>query len=308
MKHILITGADGQDGRYMRELIDQTEPDAVVSFFTRSSWLTIYEMVRRAKFDECYHFAAFHRSSQAGTDRDAAESEKKYLADLNLTHDLLSALREHAPHCKVFLAGSCHQFGQQYDEHGTAIMPPLNERTPMRPDTMYGITKLAMMQMGNYFCGHHNLFVSTGILFNHESPLRGPSFITSRLARAAARGEKIEVGDLNAMVDWGFAGDYVKAMRLILEQEDPNIFVISSGELHTVREFAEEAYAHAGRNYKDFVSEAPMMHRPVSRGYFGDPSDIIRRGWTPTTEFSDLIKMMVDSHFGRTNGNSGSQN
>lgn len=299
MKRVLITGALGQDGTYLAEsfLGESVE----VYGYVRTTQISLRETIEQVRPHECYHLAAFHKSSQAGTDRDAPASEKRYLADLDSTHELLAAIREYAPLCRVFLAGSCHQFGQQYDKHGTPIMPPLDEMTPMRPQSMYGITKLAMMQMGNYFVGAHNIFVSTGILFNHESPRRGPSFITTRLARAAALGEKIEVGNLDAKVDWGFAGDYVKAMRLMLSDEvDPSIYVISSGELHTVREFAEIAYAHVERDYREFVTEEPMMHRPVSSGYFGDAGCIRALGWEPKTSFVELVKMMVDSAYGNS--------
>lgn len=289
MKKILITGGHGQDGHYLRKFLLELDPTAKV-FPIGSQDKNIATDIWQIKPDECYHLAAFHRSSQAGTDRDAVSSEKRYLADLNFTHDLLSALREYSPACKVFLAGSCHQFGPVVNDYA------LREETPMRPNTMYGITKLAMMQMGQYFLGQ-GLFCVTGILFNHESPRRGPSFVTSRLARAAARGERVEVGDLDARVDWGFAGDYVKAMVAMVRSEVPNSYVISSGELHKVRDFAKIAFQHRDLDYRNFVTEEPTMHKPVTRGYFGDNSAIRRQlGWAPTTSFRDLVRMMVDSH------------
>ena len=179
-----------------------------------------------------------------------------------------------------------------------------DERTPMRPTSMYGITKVTMMQMGAYF-RERGMHVCTGILFNHESPRRGLDFITSRLARAAALGEKIEVGNLDTWVDWGFAGDYVQAMVQMVRADVPRDFVISSGERHTVREFAALAFERVDREYRNFVTEEPTMHKPVSRGYFGMAGRLrATLGWQPQTRFYDLVGMMVDSHrLGEKNGN-----
>lgn len=295
MKRILITGPLGQDGRYLGELLSE-EPETDLYGFT-SYDRNLAGFVEQVRPHECYHLAAYHKSSQAGTDRDAASSEKKYLqTNVHMTHDLLSALREYAPQCRVFLAGSCHQFGPVT----TGVQ---DEKTPMRPTSMYGITKLTMMQMGAYF-RERGMHVSTGILFNHESPRRGADFITSRLAYSAARGEKIEVGDLDAMVDWGFAGDYVRAMVTMVKEDVPKDYVISSGERHTVREFAALAFDRAGFDYRDYVTEEPRMHKPVSVGYFGFAQKIRDLGWAPQTSFSELVRMMVDFHLGRKNGNS----
>jgi GDPmannose 4,6-dehydratase len=199
----------------------------------------------------------------------------------------------------VFLAGSCHQFG---DAPG-----PQSEATPFSPTNLYGITKTAATHLGRYYRERHGMHVSTGILFNHESPRRRLDFITAQIAKGAVeclRGNQKElvVGDLNAKVDWGFAGDYARAMRMMVAADKPDDYVISSGELHTVGEFVTEAFDYARLKldgpYHNFVREDPSTYRPVSKTtYFGDNAKIRNRlDWNPQVGFKQLVHMMVDHY------------
>lgn len=313
-RRVLVTGAAGQDGTYLarlcaargdhvvglsrRRVSDPAFADARAGDITDHAELDA--LVRELAPDECYHFAAYHRSSQATSIRPEDE-ERAYLeTNLIALQALLASLRAHAPSCRVLLAGSCHMFGD-------VDVSPQNEDTPFRPNTLYGITKTAAAQLGRVYRESRGLFVCTAILYNHESPLRGPDFVTTRLARAAAdvkrgRASTIGVGNLEARVDWGFAGDYAQAMARMLSAPTPQDFVVASGVLHTVRDFAEIAFAHVGLDWRQHVVQDTGMHRPVSRGvYHGDIARITAvLGWTPTTPFADLVRMLVDAQLERT--------
>jgi GDPmannose 4,6-dehydratase len=252
--------------------------------------------LREARPDECYHLAAFQRSSATrtvpvdeGTD-ERASIETNFLS----VHTILRTLCECRPECRVFLAASCHMFGDTTET-------PQTERTPFAPTNIYGITKAAATLLGRFYRGQKGMFVCTGILYNHESPLRGPDFVTARIAQAAVRikqgsTEKLTLGNLYAQVDWGFAGDYVQAMHAMLQAEKPEDFIIASGELHRVRDFAEIAFRHVGLDWTAYVQEDASVHAPVSRAvYQGDATAIRERiGWKPRTTFEELVKMMVD--------------
>jgi GDPmannose 4,6-dehydratase len=306
----LITGISGQDGTLLAELLHARGVEVVgvcrgagsprSSAVARMVPLDLRDgaalraLVAEVRPDECYHLAAYHRSS---TTVDApADEERAYLeTNLYATHTLLDALRAHRPDCRVFLAGSCHMFG---DPNET----PQNEDTPFRPTSLYGITKVASAHLGHLYRAQHGLFCATGILYNHESPLRGPGFVTQRIVRGAVaiargRARELTVGDPDARVDWGWAADYVDAMRLMLAADAPEDFVIASGDLHSVREFATLAFARLGLDADQHLLQDPAAHRPVSRAqYFGDISRIrTRLGWSPSTPFAAWVSQLVDA-------------
>jgi GDPmannose 4,6-dehydratase len=262
---------------------------------------SVHELIGELKPDQCYHFAAHHHSSKArpGLDSPRALSDdesRSFQVNLLGTHALLAALREHAPHCRVFLAGACHVYGNP-------PVTPQTEDTPMVPDSLYGICKLASLHLGRQYRERHGLYCVTGILYNHESPRRPRGFVTTELARAAAevsRGKRSEVTvlDPDARVDWGFAPDYVEAMALMLEQSVPEDCILASGALHSVRDFARVAFAHVGLDAADYLKHsAPAQRKPSRLPYSGDISRTVERlGWRPKTSFEQLVRAMVDHH------------
>jgi GDPmannose 4,6-dehydratase len=224
------------------------------------------------------------------------EEARSFHVNLLSTQVLLAALREHAPHCRVFLAGSCHVYGK-------VAVTPQTEDTPMMPEAHYGICKLAALHLGRTYRERHGLYCTTGILYNHESPRRPRGFVTTELARAAVevlRGkrEEVTVMDPDAQVDWGFAGDYVEAMALMLEQSTPEDCIIASGVLHSVRDFARVAFAHVGLNADDYLKRSPSaQHKSGRLPYCGDITRTCERlGWRPKTSFEQLVRAMVDHH------------
>jgi GDPmannose 4,6-dehydratase len=246
--------------------------------------------------DEIYHLAGYHRSSAAEVSVTEAEEERLYFRNnIEATRELLRAAHELVPRTRVFLAGSCHVFGHAEES-------PQSERTPLRPNSLYGISKATSLWLGRYYRETLGLFCATGILYNHESPRRGPTFVTARIARAAARiarGEERElvVGNLEAQVDWGFAGDYVEAMVRMLEAPAAGDFVIASGELHRVRDFVEIAFDYVGLDWREHVRQSAGVHQPVAAAvYHGDITAIRRLGWAPRMSFEELVRGMVDAH------------
>lgn len=307
MSRALITGIGGQDGTLLAELlarrgdavvgVARREPSARVRAVADVRLLDITDgpalaaLVGELQPDLLFHLAGEH----AGGAGAAVDEGRLVRANVVATHDLLQAVRERAPGCRVVLAGSCHIFG-------AGAPPPQDEETRALPDNVYGLTKLAVLHLGRLYRERHGLRSSTAILFNHESPLRPPGYLTRRVADAvvaiAARGAgELTLGDLEASVDWGSAADYVDALARMAALDAPEDLVVASGEAHTVRELAELAFARVGLRAADHVRTDPGLVRADRRkGYRGSPARLLARtGWRPTTPFPALVAELVDA-------------
>jgi GDPmannose 4,6-dehydratase len=215
--------------------------------------------------------------------------------NINGTHFILAALRRVAPHCRFYFAGSSEMFGQ-------ADEVPQNERTRFQPRSSYGISKVAGFQLTRNYREAYQMHASSGILFNHESPRRGYEFVTRKItsgvaAIVAGRAKELRLGNLEARRDWGHAHDYVQAMWAMLQQPMPDDYVIATGETHTVREFAEAAFAQVGLDYRQYVVEDKQLIRPAEVNILqGDAAKAQRvLGWTPTVRFQALVQEMVSA-------------
>lgn len=306
----LIIGSAGQDGRYLAEFLskkgywvagvdrtDRSESSAALDAYWRCDLRNpslIPSAIDRSIPSEIYYLAAQNFSSEDEQLRTAP------IADL-LTVNLLGAavtlstITARFPRCRFFYAGSCHVFGD-------AMVAPQNEGTPHNPTTPYGISKSAGLRLCRYFRESCGVFAVGGILFNHESPLRRPPFVTARIAHAAAlvsagKGKKIAVHDTAAVVDWGAASDFVEAMWLALTHSGPNDYVIATGIAHTVGEFAQAAFSHVGARWEDWVVSDSCGSTRQSAPYVGDSTRIRRATrWEPRTSFHTLVETMVDAH------------
>ena len=250
--------------------------------------------VRRAieasRPDECYHLAA---QSFAGAD---SERERETLStNIVGTHNVLAALVHGAPDCRLFFAGSSEQFGDPEES-------PQSERTPFQPRSVYGISKTAGYGLVRHYRERRGLRASCGLLFNHESPRRGPAFVTRKISLgvariAAGKARELILGGLDARRDWGWAPEYVQAMWLMLQQPEPDDYVIATGETHSVREFAERAFAAAGLDYQQYVRIDGSLQRPpetVER--VGDARKARDRlGWRARKPFAEIVREMVAS-------------
>ena len=315
-KKAFVTGISGQDGSYLAELLLEKgyevygivrrhshaegqnirfahiKDNLNVDYGDLLDQSSLYKILASVKPDEIYNLAA---QSHVRVSYDVPQ----YTMQTNVvgTLNLLEATRHCCPNSKFYQASSSEMFGNCIDEDGFQ-----RETTPMKPVSPYGCSKLASYCIIRNYRNSYNLFASNGILFNHESPRRGASFVTAKIARAAAaisKGlqDKLVLGNLDAYRDWGHSKDYVKAMYLILQHHEPDEFVISSKETHSVRDFCEAAFNRVGLDYKDYVEQDPKFMRPEELARLKGDSTKARKAleWEPEYNFNGLVEDMVDS-------------
>lgn len=321
-KRALITGAAGQDGTYLSDLLlgkgyevfgvagpypgdffERVEASdgrlhSVVADLTDME--SLLAAVDASSPDEVYNLAA---QSSVGDSFDAAiaTTEVNALGVLRL----LEALRQRAPEARFFQAASAEMFGN-------AAEMPQRETTPLHPRSPYAASKTYAFHIVGSCRDSYGMHASNGIMFNHESPLRGLQFVTRKISDGAARiklglTQELVLGNLDAKRDWGFAGDYVEAMWLMLQQETPGDYVVASGEVHTVRDFCAAAFAHVGLDYENYVRTDARFFRPVDVNvFYGDATKARRAlGWSPKVGFQELVAMMVDADLERLQGPDG---
>ena len=320
MKKALITGIDGQDGSYLSEFLLQQgyrvhgiirrvaieDPQhhlwrikhildkIVIHPGSLESYASLFNVVEKVKPDECYHLAAQSFVSYSFEDEFSTIN-----TNINGTHFILSAIKEGAPKCRFYFAASSEMFG-----HAKKV--PQNEDTPFHPRSPYGISKVAGFELTRNYREAYGMFALSGMLFNHESPRRGFEFVTRKITNAVAEikfglTDKLLLGNLEAKRDWGFAGDYVKAMWLMLQQDKPEDYVIATGEVHSVKEFVELAFKYAGLNWRRYVTIDKALYRPAEVNVLmGDYRKARKKlGWRPTVKFEELVKIMVDADLER---------
>lgn len=316
MPKAIITGVTGQDGSYLAELL-LAKGYEVVGVVRRSSHdsyerighlldrLTVVpadlldqhsltEVIREHRPDEVYNLAA---QSYVPTSWTQPVLTGEFTA-LGVTR-ILEAIRLAHPAARFYQASSSEMFGK-------VVETPQRESTPFYPRSPYGVAKVYGHWITVNYRESYNLFAVSGILFNHESPRRGMEFVTRKVTDGAARiklglARELRLGNLDARRDWGFAGDYVEAMWLMLQQASPRDFVIGTGEQHTVRELVELAFDRVGVDWKKHVVQDPRFMRPAEvETLLADPTAARRDlGWTPRTPFRDLVTMMVDADLAR---------
>jgi GDPmannose 4,6-dehydratase len=316
MKIALITGIDGQDGSYLAEFL--LEKGYQVHGIVRrvaledaehhlwrikhilkrihihagslESYASLFNIVHKIKPDECYHLAAQSFVSYSFEDEFSTIN-----TNVNGTHFVLSAVKEGAPKCKFYFAASSEMFGLVRET-------PQDEKTPFHPRSPYGISKVAGYYLTQNYREAYGLFACNGICFNHESPRRGFEFVTRKITDSVAKIKlglikKLRLGNLEPKRDWGFAGDYIKAMWLMLQQDKPDDYVIATGQTHSVKEFVKLAFEYVGLDWKKYVVIDKTLYRPAEVNLLkGDYSKAKRKlHWIPTVKFEELVKMMVDS-------------
>lgn len=311
-KRALITGITGQDGSYLAELL--LDKGYEVFGLTRrlsaaNYWrldhlidrvtlipgdlldqLSLIRVLERARPDELYNLAAMS-FVPASWDQPMLTGE---FNSQGVTR-VLEAVRVVDPKIRIYQASSSEMFGKVREI-------PQRESTPFYPRSPYGVSKVFAHYITVNYRESYDLFAVSGILFNHESPRRGLEFVTRKVTDGVARiklglSDRLALGNLDAQRDWGFAGDYVRAMWMMLQQPDADDYVIATGESHSVRELVEVAFGHAGLDWERYVTLDPAFLRPAEVDHLiGDSSKArARLGWTPTVDFPGLVKMMVDA-------------
>jgi GDPmannose 4,6-dehydratase len=312
----LITGITGQDGSYLAELllakgyevhgmvrrVALEDPGHRIGRISHildrvhlhagslESLPSVYQVLRKAEPEECYHLAAQSFVSYSFDDEFSTLQ-----TNINGTHYLLAAVKEIVPKCRFYFAGSSEMFGK-------AEEVPQRETTRFHPRSAYGISKVAGFDLTRNYREAYGLHASNGILFNHESPRRGFEFVTRKVTSSVARiragkARELRMGNLEAKRDWGHAADYVEAMWRMLQRDEPDDYVVATGETHSVREFAELAFGFAGLDYRDHVVVDPQFYRPAEVDLLLGNAARARAelGWSPRTSFESLVRQMVES-------------
>ena len=319
MKKALITGITGQDGSYLADLllkkgyevhgiirrastfntsrIDHLYEDPHVHgvklflhYGDLSDSVCLVKLIYQLEPDEIYHLGA---QSHVRVSFDIPE----YTADVTGvgTIRILEAMREAGAKSRFYQASSSEMFGKVQDV-------PQSETTPFWPRSPYGAAKVFSYWATVNYRESYGMHASNGILFNHESPRRGETFVTRKITRAVAAiklglQKELFLGNLDAKRDWGYAPEYVEAMYMMVQQDQPDDYVIATGETHTVKEFVEEAFGHVGLDWQQYVKHDARYERPAEVDLLiGDPAKAKRQlGWEPKTRFTDLVKIMVDA-------------
>jgi GDPmannose 4,6-dehydratase len=298
MPRAIVVGHNGQDGALLADQLRARGYD--VTGIGRSGPISILDreqvagLVRSLRPAHVYYLAAHHGSSEGARGDVFATLESAFRVHVMGLMQFLDAIARGSPATRLFYAASAHVFGDP-------ATVPQNEATPFAPICTYGITKAAGAGLCRMYRRDHGVFCSVGILFNHESPRRAPSFASRKITRAVAAikdgtSDSLVLGNLSAQVDWGDAEDYVDAMQRILNHSVADDFVVSSGDLHTLREFVEIAFATAGLDSSKYVREDPTLLRNATprRQLFGDSAKLTAAtGWRPRTPFVQLVHKMV---------------
>jgi GDPmannose 4,6-dehydratase len=322
MRRALITGVTGQDGSYLAELllgkgyevhglirrastfntdrIDHLYEDpheTGARFFLHHGDLTdgtaLRRVFERIQPDEVYNLAA-QSHVRVSFDEPEYTGDVVGLGTLRLLECVRDYVEHHGNQVRFYQAGSSEMFG--------AAPPPQSEATPFYPRSPYAVSKAS----AHWYCVNYReafgLFICNGILFNHESPRRGETFVTRKITRAVGRirhglQQKLYLGNLEAKRDWGFAGDYTEAMWLMLQRPKPDDFVIATGTSNSVREFVEAAFEYVGLDWAQYVETDPRYFRPTEVDHLRGDASKARRilGWAPKIDFPTLVRMMVDS-------------
>lgn len=312
MKRALITGVTGQDGSYLAEFllskeyevygmvrrlsvenylrIEHIKDDIVLCQGDLLDQLSLINLIRDIQPDEIYNLAA---QSFVPTSFEQPVLTGEFTS-LGVTR-VLEAIRLVNPNIKFYQASSSEMFGKVRET-------PQNELTPFYPRSPYGVAKVYGHWITVNYRESYNIFACSGILFNHESPRRGLEFVTRKISYHVAKiklglANELRLGNLKARRDWGFAGDYVKAMWLMLQQDTPTDYVIATGITHSVQEFVEIAFNYVGLDWQKYVVVDPKFVRPAEVDFLqGDASKAKRElGWEPTLSFEELVKLMVEA-------------
>ena len=315
MPRACITGITGQDGSYLAELLlskgyevhglvrhvaledASTRLSRIAGLQDRihlhgaaiENFASTFSAIEEIQPDELYHLAA-----QSFVGYSFEDGFATFGTNINGTHHVLEAVRQCVPACRVFFAASSEMFGK-------VLETPQSENTPFYPRSPYGITKVTGFHLCRNYREAYGLFVASGILFNHESPRRGSEFVTRKITWHAARIkagllQELSLGNLAAKRDWGYAPDYVEAMYLMLQQDEPDDYVIATGETHSVQEFCELAFGRVGLDYRKYVRQQSDLLRPTEvQLLLGNAAKAREKlGWVPRCKFPDLVNMMVD--------------
>jgi GDPmannose 4,6-dehydratase len=310
MPRAIIIGATGQDGTLLYQLLEGKKYQVFGIGRTRiitndetwkderavdiGNFFEVSALVRRIRPDEIYYLAAVHQSSEDPIMDPVMLFGQSFSVNVASLFNFLEAVRQFSPETQLFYAASSQIFGRPETE-------PQDENTRIHPLNIYAVTKVAGLNLCQMYRTVHQVFASAGILYNHESPLRGGQFVSQKIARGAVRCSKdpsyrLVLGDLNGEVDWGYAPDYVDAMHRIMNLPLADTFVIATGEKHTVEDFVRVAFDTLGLDWREFVTERKEIITRPAVALVGNPAKLAgKTGWQRSVTFSDMVKILVEA-------------
>lgn len=310
MPRAVIIGATGQDGTLLYHLLDRKKYQ--IFGLGRSKALTncsdwrdqpgiditdfqqVSALIRTIQPDEIYHLAAVHQSSEDPVPDPVILFNQSYQVNVVSLYHILEAMRLYAPQSRLFYAASSHIFGRPVSE-------PQDESTPLNPLNSYALSKVSGLYLCRMYRTLYRIFAAVGILYNHESPLRGEQFVSSKIVRGAIRCKnnplyRLELGDLSAEVDWGYAPDYVEAMYRIVNLAEPDDFVIASGEKHRVEDFVRIAFESCSLDWRNHVIERKGIITRPPVAFRGNPAKLVKAtGWKRSLTFPEMVRLLVAS-------------
>lgn len=323
-KKAIISGITGQDGSYLAELLLDKGYEVYGIMRRLSSFASarIDHLIRNNPHLHTFHGDLNDSLSIAGVVKDIQADEfynigamshvrvsfevPHYTLETNTVGvlNVLESIRRFSPHTKFYQASSSEMFGVP------GVEPPFNELTPMMPQSPYGVAKLAAFHLTRQYRDGYGLFATTGILFNHESPRRGGTFVTKKISQAVARiksgmQKDLVLGNLDAKRDWGWSPEFVEAIYMIMQQPKPDVFVVATGETHTIKEFVEEAFSYVGLEWQKYVKTDERYKRPNEVPFLlGDAAKAKKvLGWQPKLKFHEIVRAMVDYDLAHLNEN-----
>ena len=308
----MIVGSAGQDGYYLGrsllsdgiEIVGITRSGVLLPWETTIRPFSLLDpdsvsaLIKEVNPHQIYYLPAYHQSSESKLEN--TNVSLKHSIDIHITGlaNFLDAMRTWSPRARLFYAASSHVFGDP-------VIVPQNEKTPFRPINVYGITKVAGIEVCRLYRNQHGLYCSNGILYNHESPRRSPDFVGRKVIKSAVaikqgKLDKLKLGDLSAMVDWGAAEDTVEAMRAILSIDTADDFIVASGETHSVGEFVEFVFNALKLDAKKYVEVEPkLITKPSRKRTLVGSSAKLKKatGWAPKKSFEQIILDMIAAEF-----------
>lgn len=307
MKKAIIVGYTGQDGTYLTDLLNAKGYQLIGISSRAVTWNSlgfkyiniinyehVAELVNKFQPDEIYFLAAAQYSSVDVYIEEGALFQDSLNINVKSLVNFLESIRKYSAHTKLFYAASSHVFGNP-------LVSPQNELTPFEPNCIYGITKTAGIHACCFYRNTHNIYASIGIMYNHESPLREAKYVAKKIVEAAVaiknnKKNELVLGDIDAQVDLGYALDYMNAAYKIVQLDKPDVFVISSGGLHTIREFVIGVFEYLSLDFQKYVSINPsLISKRQKRNLFGDNTKLKKMtSWAPSIDFKGFIKLLVD--------------
>ncbi len=307
MKKAIVVGYTGQDGNYLTALLRERKYE-VIGISSKQVSENKYgianvdilqvshveNLIAKTQPAEIYFLAAVHQSSADVKIDDGALFQKSLDVNVKALVNFLDCIRKFSPKSKLFYAASSHIFG-------SPCTSPQNEVTPLQPDCIYGITKTAGIGACHFYKENHDIFASVGIFYNHESPLRESKYVSKKIVQTAvaiAKGTKTELvlGNLESQIDWGYAPDYMRAIYEMMQLPKADDFIVSSGTIHTIKDFVTGVFDYLKLDWTKFVKVNPgLITKKQKQNLFGDNQRIrSATGWSPSVDFNGLIKILVD--------------